>query len=123
MMKLSKQDHDRLLHNVFGKQLPKVSVPETNQRNIIPDMTHELSSGWKQPRKKGIDIHDKFVMMSEEDFNLLYEYSGSTPSGVYEGKMWKSEGAIGEFFLKWFDNPDSENKCTIQIRKIVILQG
>ena len=44
---------------------------------------------WLQPTPAAITIDDTHALMDLETFYRLPEYSGSLPSGVYTGKMWK----------------------------------
>lgn len=59
---------------------------------LIPAMTHPLSSAWHQPDRSELlfDEHNDVVLMTEATLKKLPEYSCSMPSGVYEGKMWRS---------------------------------
>lgn len=62
--------------------------------SIIPPMTHELSSGWDQPSTNEILLDDKFAVMTQTTFDALHEYSGTNPTGAYEGKMWKRHDGV-----------------------------
>jgi len=56
---------------------------------MIPEMTHPLGKHWDQPKLQDISFSLLCAYMSYKDFNLLKTYQTSTPTGVYEGKMWK----------------------------------
>ena len=60
-------------------------------KNVIPTMTHPLSKYWDQPDKSDILIDDNNALMTHKTMKKLYNYSTSVPTGVYEGKMWRSE--------------------------------
>lgn len=83
-------------------------------------MTHPWGSSWNQPRKENILIDDTHAIMDKKSLDELNEYSCSQPSGVYDGKMWKSKHG-NEWFLKWFC-PSSRGKdfCSTEIREILI---
>lgn len=82
--------------------------PEGWDDDVIPPMTHPLSSAWDQPPLDRIRIDADTATMDQEAFDWLSEYSTSFPSGVYEGKMWKRrvpplEGAAEEVWqLRWY---------------------
>jgi len=93
---------------------------------VIPPMTHELSSGWDQPNLDAIQIDDEIAYMREATFKKLKDYSNSQPSGVYEGKMWRSNSFIDNrkyrsWVLKWFDFSDDPNMCSTHWREIGII--
>lgn len=85
--------------------------PEGWDDNVVPPMTHPLASGWTQPDVAEIRIDDETATMDQHAFDELLEYSSSTPSGVYEGKMWKrrakfatSDGMCNQevWYLVWY---------------------
>lgn len=86
--------------------------------NIIPIMTHPLSSAWDQPSKENILVDDNYAVMSQTDFDKLHEYSCSIPSGVYEGKMWKVKGK--KWFLEWYSPSKVLGRCAVNAREILI---
>jgi hypothetical protein len=82
--------------------------------NVIPPMTHELSSGWDQPSTSRILLDDTHALMTTETFKELKEYSATQPTGAYEGKMWKRHNGVFDheflarggkptWLLCWFD--------------------
>lgn len=54
---------------------------------MIPKITDPLGKRWIQPDPKNFVFFVIGVEMSEEDFQMLPEYSRTIPTGVYEGKM------------------------------------
>lgn len=71
----------------------------------IPSMTHPLSLGWRQPPRESIAIIRDLALVKQADFDKLVEYSGSIPTGVYPGKMWKLK--IGKiWFLCWYGDTE-----------------
>lgn len=78
---------------------------------VLPPMTDELGKHWKQPAREKLFISADIVYMSQASFDKLPEYSSSIPSGVYPGKMWKTEiydhagrhpVPTGIWYLRWF---------------------
>jgi hypothetical protein len=55
----------------------------------VPRITDPLGLHWRQPDRSEILFEDNNAIMTRTTFNKLCEYSGSFPSGVYEGKMWR----------------------------------
>jgi hypothetical protein len=103
-----------------------------NMENTIPPITHPLGKSWQQPSPQDILIDDTHALMSQETFKALAEYSCSTPTGVYEGKMWKRrDGAFDKEFLAgggkpiwllcWFSLSETPNMCSTNSRKIIIV--
>lgn len=99
----------------------------------IPKMDHPLSSGWKQPARILIEIDDTHAAMSQAVFDELHEYSCSSPSGVYPGKMWSrhdgafdraflARGGKPEWLLCWYDvSEHGPEWCSTKTRKILII--
>lgn len=56
-----------------------------------PPITDPMGKYWEQPSRFDIEIDDKHAVMSLATFKKLHEYSCSVPSGVYPGKMWRSD--------------------------------
>lgn len=85
----------------------------------IPPITHPLGKHWNQPKVEDINFLGDFASMDQKTFDNLANYSFSQPSGVYEGKIWRSEFKDG-WYLCWFvDIPD--NKCETKYKKIKIV--
>jgi predicted type IV restriction endonuclease len=84
--------------------------------NVIPPMTHPLSKHWEQPDSRLIIVGNKYVLMEEEIFSKLKDYSKSTPTGVYQGKMWKMLNN-GKWWLCWFG--EEEAGCLMNVRQIL----
>jgi hypothetical protein len=87
--------------------------------NKIPEITNPMGKYWQQPDSKNIIISYKYALMSETDFNNLYEYSSSTPSGVYIGKMWKSK-RNNIWYLVWFSECEDPKFLNNNYREILI---
>lgn len=91
--------------------------------NPIPPMTDPLGKYWNQPDSTGFLFDHTHVLMELKDFIQLSEYSTSTPTGVYEGKMWVSKvHTLGgdKWYLRWYDISDKPNCCNIHSREILI---
>ncbi|MDX4946491.1 hypothetical protein [Providencia manganoxydans] len=88
----------------------------------LPAITNPLGKHWKQPNPANINIDDTHAMMSSSDYELLADYSGSVPSGVYVGKMWKAVAPSGKAFLRWFGIvPERDDVCSNNQREILIV--
>jgi hypothetical protein len=88
--------------------------------HIIPPMVHPLGKQWNQPKLEDINMSGDFAVMSKKSFDELHNYTGSMPSGVYEGKMWRTETTDGWYLCWYVDIPD--NKCETKVKKIKILE-
>ena len=93
---------------------------------MVPPMTHPLSTHWEQPNPASMRITEESAMMDLETFEALSDYSCSQPSGVYEGKMWRSAANYSKqedtdkWYLRWYDVSTDTNKCSTEQREIVI---
>ena len=87
---------------------------------IIPKITNPLGKHWEQPKVENILIDEHTAIMDESSFNMLHDYSTSTPSALYIGKMWKSKHIDG-WFLRWVTEDKDSNCVLIQARKIILL--
>lgn len=97
----------------------------------IPPITDPMGRAWKQPPVSEIlfDDFNDYVMMNESTFHQLADYSFSRPSGVYEGKMWRSQRTkkgIVHNFLHWFDfTPElsrrGEPMCMTRTIEIILI--
>jgi hypothetical protein len=85
---------------------------------MIPPITDPLGKYWDQPKGE-ILVDDTHALMDRKSFGELGEYSTSTPSGVYEGKMWKTFSKR-VWYLRWYEN-SGPNHCRIQTRRIILV--
>lgn len=93
---------------------------------VIPEITHELGKHWEQPHRDMMMINDTEVYMRLGTFESLKDYSRSQPSGVYEGKMWKSQVYIDNdtvltWILRWFGTSEDPNMCSNHWRRIILV--
>jgi hypothetical protein len=107
---------------------------------IIPPMTHPMGRNWQQPDRSCIVIDGKHALMDQTAFDKLLEYNTSVPSGVYEGKMWRSQRWVwepndpvainrgwalrkflDEWYLHWFGPSDKPGMCSSHTRRILIV--
>ena len=89
--------------------------------HVIPPMTDPLGQYWTQPSPRDIQVDDQHALMSQVILNALSEYSHSTPTGVYPGKMWKML-QHGEWWLRWFGvSEQGPDFCSNHARKILII--
>jgi len=98
------------------------------QRSYIPDMTHRLGQHWQQPSSEEWLFDSKCALMSRSDCDKLLNYSTSTPSGVYAGKMWKSfhrwlekDKRIERWYLNWYDPTKDDDLFKVECREILIV--
>ena len=89
--------------------------------NVIPPMTDSLGAYWTQPERERILLDETHCLMDKESFGLLSDYSRSTPSGVYDGKMWKRQFALDQWELVWFAESEIKDTFDIDSRIILIL--
>ncbi len=105
---------------------------ETKSTNVIPPITHPLGKHWDQPPTSDILIDDTHAVMTRITFEKLHEYSGTFPSGVYEGKMWRRHDGAFDFEylakdgkpvwkLVWFGYCDDPDKVSNNFRDILIV--
>lgn len=96
-----------------------VNMGRSWRQPLRPDIQFEVSADMTMPIIKNIPVH---AYMWEADFEGLSDYSRSTPSGVYPGKMWKADWG-GKWHLVWF--ADSERnpglECSIHHCPILLL--
>ena len=95
----------------------------------LPQMTHPLSRHWNQPPADQMAVYDDIAIMDQSALGLLPEYSTSIPTGVYEGKMWKSRqghgtpgGPAGPWYLCWYGPSEDPDKCSINSRPIRLIR-
>ena len=86
----------------------------------IPPITEPEGKCWYQPSYDELIFSDDAVMVSRDAFNRLSDYSRSIPSGVYEGKIWKSM-IKDQWYLCWFGAHSTDPKlCTIYRLPLII---
>lgn len=88
--------------------------------NIIPPITDPLGSHWSQPKVEDILIDDHCALMKANDLRKLKEYSTTLPTGVYAGKMWKSQYG-GIWYLRWYGESENPNMCSNNQREIILI--
>lgn len=104
-------------------------------QDVIPDITDEMGNSWNQPSRFSLIFHmvpewpgrpamkPKAVYMSKASCNILSEYSSSTPSGVYPGKMWKGFWD-DTWYLVWYTAVEGEpGFCKVHMCPILLLEA
>ncbi len=114
------------------------------RRNVIPPITHPMGQHWRQPSLAGVLIDDTHALMDQATFAALAEYSGTTPTGVYEGKAWKRQDGVFDhlyrqhmnpaagwqkprdpkdcpWMLCWYGPSDEPNSCSVNARTILFV--
>jgi hypothetical protein len=103
------------------------TVIPTEPFRTVPAMTDPMGKHWRQPDMSVINIARDAVELTKREFDSLYEYSTSYPSGVYVGKCWKAEeledtpeGVVGSgiWYLVWYGPHADPKKCSINRRLI-----
>lgn len=61
---------------------------------VIPSITDPMGRNWEQPRREDILVDGTHALMSSAAFHQLAEYSGTLPTGVYPGKMWRRHDGL-----------------------------
>lgn len=92
----------------------------------IPPITDPMGKYWEQPDRREILIDDTHAVMTQRTFDKLAAYSASVPTGVYEGKMWKSNpasdrGGKPEWYLIWFGKHPDPDKVSNNYRRILVV--
>lgn len=93
---------------------------------MIPAMTDPMGRHWRQPDPSAILLDYTHALMTSAVFKQLPEYSGSVPSGVYPGKMWRRHDGIFDrnatcrrWLLCWFDE-EKNGRCEIVFREVLL---
>lgn len=87
---------------------------------VIPPIIDPRGKCWQQPHRRFIEVDDKYALMSEQTFKALKEYSTTSPSGQYAGKMWRAK--IGDkWYLRWYSDSNRPECIDINNREILIL--
>lgn len=91
----------------------------------VPEMDQVYKDAWKQPDHTAWDwtTAPGHVILPMKDFKALSRYDTTTPSGVYEGKMWVCDWRDGSDHLCWWDtHPTMANSCVVKHVPIMLLE-
>lgn len=89
---------------------------------MIPPITDPMSRSWPV-RNTDVTVFRDKAIVTQRVFDLLPEYSTTQPTGVYPGKIWKSNEwhwdptkqfrvSTDRWHLCWFDDvPDKPGYC------------
>ena len=93
---------------------------------MIPAMTDPMGRYWNQPPRDRIVVDETHALMDSSTFKALPEYSGTIPTGVYPGKMWRRHDGIFDqkatrkrWLLCWYGE-DRDGKCEILFREVLL---
>lgn len=79
----------------------------------------------RQPYRMDILVNEEFAVMRQSDFDDLKEYTFSSPTGVYPGRMWKAKcHQTDQWLLRWYGDTISVGKntmCVVHQRIISIM--
>lgn len=122
--------NDKRRHNFDGS--PRYNTSRQQDKNYIPPITDRLGSEWRQPSQSSMVVDDTHAMMTLATFRKLAEYSGTQPTGVYDGKMWRRHDGVFDhgfmaaggkptWLLCWY-GPSSKGPgwCTTSRREIIL---
>lgn len=83
-------------------------------------MTDPLGRHWQQPPRERVLVDDEHALVSKADFDLLLDYSGSRPTGAYDGKMWRARFR-DDWWLMWYANV-GDGFGEVKFRKLLVAQ-
>lgn len=112
----------------------EIAMDRAEDLDPIPPITDPMGKSWSQPNRREILIDDMHAVMSLRAFKTLHEYSGTFPTGVYEGKMWKRHNGIfdreflrrggkPEWCLCWYGKSDKPGHVSNNLRVILLTDG
>ena len=112
----------------FGDKITKVDwkrnrifdLDRIKQEKIIPQITEPLGKYWRQPDRKYIELDDTHALMSEQTFLELADYSFSRPTGVYQGKMWRTK-YNKDWVLHWYELDNKNSTMYIQMFRYILV--
>lgn len=89
----------------------------------VPPIVDPLGKSWNQPNPHNFVWDEDCVAMSEQDYKSLHTYDCTLPTGIYEGKMWKTHirknGEEVPYLCYITDDPVNAEYCIIN--RIIIL--
>lgn len=91
------------------------------QNPVLP-IVDPLGSSWnrEQPEPNNFLWTADIVYMSSAEFKKLKEYSFSTPTGAYIGKMWKAYSKYDNaWHLGWYGPSEKLNHCSVNFKKLL----
>lgn len=104
-----------------------------NPKEVIPEITDPMGQHWPQPKRENVLVYPDFAYVSSVGFESLSNYSGSIPTGTYDGKMWRRQinehdcardkKAKPEWLLCWYGPCEEEGKIAIFRRPLRIFDG
>lgn len=123
--------------NQIAKDAITIHVPEgdtlTLGTKVVPAIELDLGRNWSQPTRDFLNFHmapeqpgslvlkPKAVYMTKRTMEELREYSSTTPTGVYPGKMWRGHWD-DTWYLLWFSEVKSDpNMCAVNSCPILLL--
>jgi hypothetical protein len=117
------------------RRFADLAVHYASGTSVIPAIPETFCTSWKQPPLSLYGISATHALMTLATFRELKEYSASSPSGTYPGKMWRrhngawdkqflDQGGTAEWLLCWYAVSHSNPKwCMTETRKILLTDG
>lgn len=90
----------------------------------IPPITEPLGKYWDQPDRSQILVDSSHALMTHETLHSLADYSGSVPTGVYHGKMWRRRERYDcdDWFLAWYGHSEKgQDFCSLNFRRVLLV--
>ena len=87
----------------------------------VPPITDKYGKYWEQPDPHNFVWDKDCVAMTKQDYDKLHTYDCTNPTGIYEGKMWKSHHK-GKAYLKYItDDPEHPDYCIIHCKELIVI--
>lgn len=98
---------------------------------VVPQITEPMGRNWRQPDRSRIVMDETHAFMTRRAFEELAEYSHSMPTGVYDGKMWRSQyatrrgGPFALFYIHWYAPSiiGDPTMCSTMTREVVFVSS
>ena len=96
----------------------------------VPPIDDPIGRYLHQPEPRAMLFDASHVVMTEQQFRELYEYSATIPIGVYPGRCWRRHDGVYRtrprkplrWLLCWY-GPMVDGRCPIEYREILTVEG
>lgn len=86
--------------------------------HVIPPITNLAGKYWQQPPRDEILVDETHALMTQTTLDQLHDCSGSRPTAVYAGKMWRSRWQ-GHWWLWWYGT-ETNKQSSVERRPIIL---